>query len=84
MVRQQWLMDQTFSSYLDTVVDALIEQGLETNTAIHSVYVVADYLAGEGKLPLFPDERSTPEQRGAWAVRAADFGLLEFALEAAA
>lgn len=81
--RAEHKVQQAFDQYMDHAVDRLVELGVSSEVALDAIFQTVTYLAEEEVLPPFPTERASYEEAARWLVAAADFGLVDFLLEAA-
>lgn len=82
--RAEHKVQRAFDLYMDHVVDRLVQLGAASEVALDVIFQTVTYLAEEGVLPPYPTERATYEEAARWLVAAADFGLVEFLVEAVA
>jgi len=80
--RKAEIVQHAFDSYLDFVVERLIEKGLDSNMAIESIFCTVEHLGGSGVLPPFPEGDVSYREMGEWLVAADDFKFVDFMVEA--
>lgn len=80
--RREQRVDEAFDAYMDHMVDRLVELGAESSAALEAIFEIVTYLAEKETLPEFPDDRATYREKGVWLVAAADYGLVDFVVEA--
>jgi hypothetical protein len=73
---------EAFDVFMDHAVFQLGSRGLDSTTALMTLFTVADALAEEGALPWFPDDQASYVELGEWLVAASDFDFVSFVLEA--
>lgn len=72
----------TFTEFVDTSIDVLVERGLTEKDALDTVFHVATVLSQRGVLPEFPGEEATVLDMGKWTVAAADYGFIQLCEDA--
>ena len=70
-----------FNVYLDYIIERLVAKGVSDTDAMEAVFYTADFLTEKGQLPPFP-ETGNYRDMGAWVVAAADFGFIDFMVDA--
>lgn len=81
--RREQVVEEAFNRYMDHLVDRLRVIGVEEAVAMDAIFNVVAQLGEVGALPLYPEGRVDYQEMGAWLVAAADFGLVDFIVEAA-
>jgi hypothetical protein len=81
--REERLVETAFNRYMDHLVDSLVTRGVDESVALDTIFHTTTYLAEKDTLPPYPDKRANHREVGKWLVAAADFGLVEFVVEAA-
>lgn len=76
------LIELAFDRFMDHLVDRVMLIGVDESVAMDAIFHTITYLAEKGTLPEYPRERATSREVGEWLVAAADFGLVEFVVEA--
>lgn len=74
-------IQETFDAYLDYVIEKLVSKGVDESDAMEAVFYTAEFLAERGALPPFP-ETVNYRMMAEWVVGAADFGFIDFMVEA--
>jgi hypothetical protein len=77
------VVEEAFNSYMDHMVDRLGGLGIEEALAMDAIFSVVEQLGEDGVLPPYPEGQVGYEEMGTWLVAAADFGLVDFMVEAA-
>jgi len=77
------LVQEAFDCYLDLAVERLCDLGVGEEVAIEAIFASVEHLGEEGVLPLFPEGHVSYDKMGHWLVAAADFGFVDFMVEAA-
>lgn len=81
--RRESVVQEAFDNYLDHAVDRVATLGVEEEVAMEAIFNAVEHLGVEGVLPLFPEGGTSYQAMGAWLVAAADFGFVDFMVEAA-
>ena len=81
--RRERVVEEAFNCYMDHLVDRLKVIGVEEAVAMDAIFNVVAQLGEVGALPLYPEGQVDYQEMGTWLVAAADFGLVDFIVEAA-
>ena len=66
--------------YLNKILGALVDNGVEEEAAVDHIFAVSDALADKG-LPSFPDEDSTQKDIAIWLGTAGTLGFEHYVLD---
>ena len=80
--RKAFVVQEAFDGYLDLVVDRLVALGLDSSSAIDSVFHTVEHLGEAEVLPPFPEGEVSYQEMGGWLIAAVDFGFADFMVEA--
>ena len=81
--RRENLVQEAFDGYLDHTVARLASLGVDEAVATEAVFNAVEYLGEDGLLPVFPEGHRSYQAMGQWLIAAADFGFVDFMVEAA-
>jgi hypothetical protein len=80
--RRRRVIDAAFEQYMDEIVARVEALGVPPGEAMKAVFQIIEHCEGEDLLPEFPRANADSREMGEWIVRAYDFGLSDFVLEA--
>lgn len=80
--RRERVVEEAFNSYMDHMVNRLGALGIEEAVAMDAIFNVVAELGESEVLPPYPEGQVTYQEMGTWLVAAADFGLVDFMVEA--